>query len=68
MKTRSLEAIADCRMLYFSLRSWMGRKKRCAYAKKAISVPRVEALRTVCEPPYQMTSAIAVEDRISTTG
>ena len=28
---RSLDAIAPCRMLYLSLRSWIGRKKRCAY-------------------------------------
>ena len=43
LKTRSLAAIADCRILYFSLRSWMGRKKRCAYWMKAMSTPMVTA-------------------------
>ncbi len=45
LKMRSLDAIADCRMLYFSLRSWMGRKKRCAYCMNATSTPRVTSLR-----------------------
>ena len=31
LKMRSLAAMADCRMLYFSLKSMMGRKKRSAY-------------------------------------
>ena len=34
LKTRSEAAIADCRMLYFSLRSWIGRKKRMSVLKK----------------------------------
>src|ERR1039458_8992074 len=39
LKTRSPAAIADCRMLYFSLRCVIGRKKRCAYCMKATSTP-----------------------------
>ena len=31
---RSLAAIADCRMLYFSLKSMMGRKKRMRILRK----------------------------------
>ena len=41
LKMRSLAAMAACRMLYLSLRSWMGRKKRCAYWMKAMRMPRV---------------------------
>ena len=41
LKTRSLAAMAACRMLYLSLRSWMGRKKRCAYWMKAMRTPSV---------------------------
>ncbi len=37
-------AMAACRMLYLSLRSWMGRKKRCAYWMKAMRTPRVTTL------------------------
>ena len=40
LKTRSLDAMADWRMLYLSLRSWIGRKKRCAYCMKATSTPK----------------------------
>src|SRR5664280_799923 len=51
LKKRSLDAIADCRMLYFSLRSWMVRKKRCAYCMNATSTPRVTRLRMTWPPP-----------------
>ena len=68
LKMRSLDAMADCRMLYFSLRSWMGRKKRCAYCMKATSTPMVTALRMTCPPPNHTTAAMAVADRTSTTG
>ena len=47
LKMRSLAAIADCRMLYFSLKSMMGRKKRCAYAVKAITTPSEAGTATV---------------------
>ena len=41
LKMRSPAAMAACRMLYLSLRSWMGRKKRCAYWMKAMRTPSV---------------------------
>ena len=46
LKMRSLAAMADWRMLYFSLKSMMGRKKRCAYCVKAISTPSEAAVAT----------------------
>ena len=46
LKIRSLEAMADCKMLYLSLRSWMGRKKRSEYWVNATSTPIVATLRT----------------------
>src|SRR5581483_6389744 len=46
LKIRSLAAIADCRMLYFSLKSMIGRKKRMAYWVNAISTPRDAAVAT----------------------
>src|SRR5579862_7698210 len=46
LKMRSLAAIADCRMLYFSLKSMIGRKKRMAYCVNAISTPREAAVAT----------------------
>ena len=49
LKTRSADAIADCRMLYFSLRSMIGRKKRCAYCMNATSTPSVIAFCTTCK-------------------
>ncbi len=61
LKTRSLAAIAACRMLYFSLRSWMGRKKRWEYWIKATSTPIVTALRSTPNPPSQITRAMATE-------
>src|SRR5579864_9625909 len=48
LKMRSLAAIADCKMLYLSLKSMMGRKKRCAYWVKAISTPSDAAVATRC--------------------
>ena len=60
LKMRSLDAIADCRMLYFSLRSWMGRKKRCAYCMNATSTPSVTKLRMTWFPPNQITHAMAI--------
>ena len=68
LKTRSLAAMAACRMLYFSLRSWMGRKKRCAYWMKRdgrtpmpTSADEAGAARMPSRPPRQMTQAIAGE-------
>ncbi len=68
LKTRSLAAMADCRMLYFSLRSWMGRKNRCAYCMKATNTPMVVIPRITLLPPNQITQAMAIEERTSTTG
>src|SRR5579862_2138262 len=76
LKIRSLAAIADCRMLYFSLKSMIGRKNRIEYWIKAISTPNEAALPTRCRetlritslPPHQITQAIAIEENKSTTG
>ena len=38
---RSQAAMAACRMLYLSLRSWIGRQKRCEYMLKLASMPMV---------------------------
>src|SRR5215469_3991059 len=46
LKIRSLAAMADCRMLYFSLKSMIGRKNRMAYCVKAISTPNDAAVAT----------------------
>src|SRR5215469_16808509 len=76
LNMRSLAAIADCRMLYFSLKSMIGRKNRIEYWMKAISTPNEAALPTTCRetlritslPPHQITQAIAMEENKSTTG
>src|SRR5271165_2035290 len=91
LKMRSLAAMADCRMLYFSLKSMMGRKKRRAYWMKATSTPSDATVETrrneisvfklkltatlltgvyriTSPPPNQITQAIAIAERISTTG
>src|SRR5579863_5127186 len=91
LKMRSLAAMADCRMLYFSLKSMIGRKKRRAYWMKATSTPNDATVGTTrnatkvlelkltatlvavmprirSPPPNQMTQAIAIAEKISTTG
>src|ERR1035438_1055653 len=91
LEIRSLAAMADCRMLYFSLKSVIGRKKRSAYWIKATSTPSdatldtrrnatrvfqlkltatlvTGVLRITSPPPNQITQAIAIAERISTTG
>ena len=91
LKMRSLAAIADCRMLYFSLKSMMGRKKRMAYCVNAIRTPSDAAVATKVKeisvlrieldahalgndpahhilPANQMTHAIAIAEKKSTTG
>ncbi len=55
LKTRSLAAMAACRMLYFSLRSCIGRKNRCAYWINATSTPIETAPRSTPRPPIQIT-------------
>ena len=40
-----------CRMLYFSLRSWIGRKKRRPYWKKATSTPSDQRRLRMRKPP-----------------
>ena len=44
-KMRSEDAIAPCSMLYFSERSWIGRKKRRAYWRNAATTPTVTRAR-----------------------
>ncbi len=41
LKMRSQAAIAACRMLYLSLRSWMGRQKRSENCVNMTSTPMV---------------------------
>ncbi len=53
LKMRSEAAMADCRMLNFSLRSWIGRKKRVAYIVKAVRTPRLRVLLSTRLPPDQ---------------
>ena len=54
---RSEDAIAPCSMLYFSERSWIGRKKRRAYWKNAAIAP------TVSVPPADLAAAIHDDER-----
>ena len=68
LKMRSLEAMADCRMLYFSLKSWIGRKKRCAYCMNATSTPSVTSIADHLVAAEPDTQAIAIADSTSTTG
>ena len=65
---RSDEAIACCRMLYFSLRSEIGRKKRCVYWMNATSVPSVMPVHITWRPPYQTMSETAIAPTSSSTG
>ena len=59
LKTRSDEAIAACNRLYFSDRSWIGRKNRRAYCRNAVITPTVIAPSNERSPPYQMMRARA---------
>src|SRR5215831_15989075 len=76
LNMRSLAAIADCSMLYFSLKSMIGRKNRIEYWMNAISTPSEAALPTKCRealritslPPHQITEAMATEENKSTAG
>jgi hypothetical protein len=65
---RSELAIADCRMLYFSLRSAIGRKNLKAYWKKATRTPSVSVSSRTRPPPYQTIRARQAAVRSSTTG
>ena len=58
---RSQAAMAACRMLYLSLRSWMGRQKRCEYWMNMASTPMVTVPWSTPKPPRQMTSAMATD-------
>ena len=66
--TRSDDAIACCRVPYFSLRSEIGRKKRCVYWRNATSVPSVMPVHMTCRPPYQTMSDTASAPTSSRTG
>ena len=56
LKMRSQAAMAACRMLYLSLRSWMGRQKRCEYWMNMASTPMVTA-------PWEHAEAAAPDDQ-----
>jgi hypothetical protein len=60
--------MALCRMLYFCERSWIGRKKRRAYCRKAAMTPIVIVPSRARAPPYQMISARATAVMSSITG
>ena len=65
---RSEAAIADCKMLNFSLKSWIGRKKRWAYCMKVINTPTFTKPAKDCKPPYQNTTPMAAMLNNSTAG
>ena len=67
-KIRSDDAMAACRMLNFSDRSLMGRKKRCEYWMNATREPSVSVPSSVQAPPYQMMAAVATAPISSTAG
>ena len=56
---RSDDAIAACSRLNFSDMSLIGRKKRCAYCRKATSAPSVSVPVPTQPPPATMISAAA---------
>ena len=68
VKMRSDDAIAACRMLNFSDRSLIGRKKRCEYWMNATSAPIVMAPASTRPPQNQMMSAEASAATSSTAG
>src|SRR5712672_760761 len=45
--------VANCRMLNFSLRSWMGRKKRVANIVNSVRTPKLRAPASTRLPPDQ---------------
>ncbi len=55
---RSDEAMAACSRLNFSDMSEIGRKKRCAYWRKATSVPMVSVPASTQPPPNHTISAV----------
>ena len=65
---RSLAAMADCRMLYLSLISWMGRQKRSEYWMNIFSTPMVTAPEITPKPPRETTRAMATMESRSTAG
>ncbi len=65
---RSDEAMAPWRRLYFSDRSWMGRKNRRAYWMNAATTPTVIAPCKMEPPPYQTMSARAIDVNSSMAG
>ena len=65
---RSDDAIAACRMLNFSDRSLMGRKKRCEYSTNATSEPSSRLPCRVHAPPNQMMAATASAPSTSMAG
>ncbi len=51
LKIRSDDAMAPWSMLYFSERSWIGRKNRAAYCRNAAMTPTVSASSRTRMPP-----------------
>ncbi len=68
LKMRSEDAIAPWSMLYFSDRSWIGRKKRRAYWRNAATTPTETVPPRTPIPPYAMISASATAVSTSITG
>ena len=68
VKIRSDDAIAACSRLNFSDMSLIGRKKRCAYCRKATSAPRSACPVPTQPPPATMISAAASAATTSIAG
>ena len=68
VKIRSDEAIAACSRLNFSDMSLIGRKKRCAYCRKATRAPMVSVPVPTQWPPATMISAAASAATASIAG
>jgi hypothetical protein len=67
-ENRSAEAMAFCRMLYFSARSRKGRKNMRMYEMNATRAPRLSVSLSTWPPPYHTISATAATASTSTSG
>jgi len=59
---RSHAAMAAWRMLYLSLRSWIGRQKRSEYMLNMVNTPMVTEPDSTPKPPRHKTSAMATTE------
>ena len=68
LKTRSLDAMADCRMLYFSLRSWIGTEEALRVLHERDQHAEADRIADHLVSAEPDRPAIAVADSTSTTG